>query len=100
MLLSPTDFQGDWSVSVDVMEESMMRQERRAEAQSLMQMAGQLSQVVPLNMKAFMAKRAGVLRDRLTRRASSPTSRAAVRPRARMAGSALRHRPLRERRRR
>jgi len=56
MLLSPTDFQGDWSVKVDVMEESMMRQERRAEAQSLMQMAGQLSQVVPLNMKAFMTR--------------------------------------------
>jgi hypothetical protein len=54
MLLSPTDFQGDWTVSVDVMEESMMRQERRAEAQALMQMAGQLSAVMPLNMKAFM----------------------------------------------
>jgi hypothetical protein len=54
MLLSPTDFQGDWTVSIDVMEESMMRQERRAEAQSLMQMAGQLSQVMPLNMQAFM----------------------------------------------
>ena len=34
----------------------MMRQERRAEAQSLMQMAGQMSQVVPLNMKAFMGR--------------------------------------------
>src|SRR4029453_12654210 len=45
MLLSPTDFQGDWAVKVDVMEESMMRQERRAEAQSLLQMAGQMSQV-------------------------------------------------------
>jgi hypothetical protein len=54
VLFSPTDFQGDWTVSIDVMEESMMRQERRAEAQSLMQMAGQLSQVMPLNMKAFM----------------------------------------------
>jgi hypothetical protein len=48
------DFQGDWAVTIDVMEESMMRQERRAEAQSLMQMAGQLSQAMPLNMKAFM----------------------------------------------
>jgi hypothetical protein len=56
MLLSPTDFQGDWSVKVDVMEESMMRQERRSEAQALMQMAGQLAQVVPLNMKAFMTR--------------------------------------------
>jgi hypothetical protein len=56
MLLSPSDFQGDWSVDVDVMEESMMRQERRAEAQTLLQMAGQLAQVVPLNMKAFMTR--------------------------------------------
>jgi hypothetical protein len=33
-----------------------MRQEKRAEAQSLLQMAGQMSQVVPLNMKAFMGR--------------------------------------------
>jgi hypothetical protein len=56
MLLSPSDFQGDWAVAIDVMEESMMRQERRAEAQSLLQMAGQMSQVLPLNMEKFMGR--------------------------------------------
>jgi hypothetical protein len=56
MLVSPTDFQGDWAVSIDVMEESMMRQERRAEAQSLLQIAGQMAQIVPLNMQAFMER--------------------------------------------
>jgi hypothetical protein len=56
MLVSPSDFQGDWTVKVDVMEESMMRQERRSEAQALMQMAGQLAQAVPLNMEAFMTR--------------------------------------------
>jgi len=59
MLLSPSDFQGDWAVTIDVMEESMMRQERRAEAQALVQVAAGIAPIAaqlnaPLNMRAFV----------------------------------------------
>jgi hypothetical protein len=59
--ISPLDIQGDFDVMIDVTSDSLMRQERRAEAQSLMQIAGQLAPVMaqsgaPLNLKAFMEK--------------------------------------------
>jgi len=51
--------QGDYDYYVEVSEESMMRQERRAEAQALMQIAAQTAPVfqavgTPLNLRPFM----------------------------------------------
>jgi hypothetical protein len=59
--ISPLEIQGDFDVLIDVTSDSLMRQERRAEAQSLLQIAGQLAPVMaqsgaPLNLKAFMEK--------------------------------------------
>ena len=59
--ISPLQIQGDFDVLIDVTSDSLMRQERRAEAQSLLQIAGQLAPVMaqsgaPLNLKAFMEK--------------------------------------------
>ena len=59
--VSPLDVQGDFDVNIDVTSDSLMRQERRAEANALMQMAGSLAPVMaqsgaPLNLKAFMEK--------------------------------------------
>jgi hypothetical protein len=59
--ITPLDIQGDYDVMIDVTSDSLMRQERRAEAQSLMQMAVQAAPVfaqsgAPLNLKAFMEK--------------------------------------------
>ena len=59
--ITPIEIQGDYDVTIDVTADSLMRQERRAEAQSLMQMAGQLQPIfaqsgAPLNLKAFMEK--------------------------------------------
>jgi len=60
-LVSPLDIQGDFDITIDVTSDSLMRQERRAEAQSLLQIAAQVQQVfavsgAPLNLKAFMEK--------------------------------------------
>ena len=59
--VSPLDIQGDFDVMIDVTSDSLMRQERRAEANSLLQIAGTLAPIMaqlgtPLNMKAFMDK--------------------------------------------
>jgi hypothetical protein len=57
--ISPLIIQGRYQIDVDQMDESLLRQERRGEAQSLIQIAGQLAPVFaatgkPLNMQAFM----------------------------------------------
>jgi hypothetical protein len=59
--ITPLDIQGDYDVMIDVTSDSLMRQERRAEAQSLLQMAAGIAPVMatsgaPLNLKAFMEK--------------------------------------------
>ena len=59
--ITPDQIEGDYDVSIDVTSDSLMRQERRAEAQSLMQMAAQVQPIFaqsgsPLNLKAFMDK--------------------------------------------
>jgi hypothetical protein len=59
--ISPLDIQGDYDVTIDVTSDSLMRQERRAESQSLYQIAAQTAQVAavsgaPLNLRAFMEK--------------------------------------------
>jgi hypothetical protein len=60
-IVSPLEIQGDFDITIDVTSDSLMRQERRAEAQSLLQIASQVQQVfavsgAPLNLKAFMEK--------------------------------------------
>jgi hypothetical protein len=59
--VSPLDIQGDFDVSIDVTSDSLLRQERRAEAQSLMQMAAAIAPIstqlgAPLNLRAFWEK--------------------------------------------
>jgi hypothetical protein len=59
--ISPLDIQGDFDVMIDVTSDSLMRQERRAEAQALLQIAAQVAPIfatsgAPLNMKPFMEK--------------------------------------------
>jgi len=59
--ITPLDIQGDFDVMIDVTSDSLMRQERRAEANALLQMAGSLAPIMaqsgaPLNLKAFMEK--------------------------------------------
>jgi hypothetical protein len=59
--ISPIEIQGDYDVTIDVTADSLMRQERRAEAQSLMQMSAQVQPIMaqsgaPLNLKAYMEK--------------------------------------------
>jgi hypothetical protein len=57
--LDPLDVQGDFDVTINVTGESMIRNERRAEAQSAMQVAASIAPVMaqsgaPLNLRAFM----------------------------------------------
>jgi hypothetical protein len=59
--ITPVEIQGDYDVLIDVTSDSLMRQERRAEAQSLMQIAVQAAPIfaqsgAPLNLKTFMEK--------------------------------------------
>jgi len=59
--IDPVSIQGDFDVSIDVTSDSLLRQERRAEAQSLAQLLGSLVQVSQLtgtqiNMKAPIEK--------------------------------------------
>ena len=59
--ISPLDIQGDFDVTIDVTSDSLMRQERRAEANALLQMAASVAPIMaqtgaPLNLKAFMEK--------------------------------------------
>jgi hypothetical protein len=53
------DLQGDYDVAIDVTSDSLNRNERRAESNSLLQIASQVAQIfamygAPLNLKAFM----------------------------------------------
>ena len=55
--ISPLDIQGDFDVTIDVTSDSLLRQERRAEAQSLVQILASVQPVAsasgtPLNLKA------------------------------------------------
>jgi len=54
LLLSPLDIQGDFDVKIHVMDDSMLRQEKRQEEQAKLQTAANVSQILPLNLKAFM----------------------------------------------
>jgi len=59
--VTPVEIQGDYDVTIDVTSDSLNRQERRAEAQALMQIAAQAQPIfaqsgAPLNLKAFMEK--------------------------------------------
>lgn len=59
--VNPLDLQGQYLFETQPATESMMRQERRAEAQALVQVAGQLAPIMaavgqPLNMQAFVDK--------------------------------------------
>jgi len=59
--VTPLEIQGDYDFTIDVTSDSLLRQERRAESQSLLQVAAQTAQVfavsgTPLNLKAFMEK--------------------------------------------
>jgi hypothetical protein len=57
--VQPLELQGDYAVTIDITSDSLLRQERRAEKQSLLQVAVQSQQFfimsgTPLNLKAFM----------------------------------------------
>jgi hypothetical protein len=57
--VKPEEIGGRYNVEVDAVEDSFMRQERRAEGQALVQLAAQVAPVMqavgqPLNMKAFV----------------------------------------------
>jgi len=54
ILVSPLDLQGDFDCKISVMDDSMLRQEKRQEEQAKLQTAANVSQIVPLNMKAFV----------------------------------------------
>ena len=59
--VSPFDLQGDFDVMIDVTSDSLLRQERRAEAQALMQMSAQIAPVMaqsgsPLNLGTIYRK--------------------------------------------
>ena len=59
--ITPEQVQGDYDVIIDVTSDSLNRQERRAEAQALVQIAAQVQPIfaqsgAPLNLKAYMEK--------------------------------------------
>jgi hypothetical protein len=59
--VNPIDIQGDFDVTIDVTSDSLLRQERRAESQSLLQIAVSSAPMMAqsgaaLNLKAFMEK--------------------------------------------
>lgn len=59
--VTPMQVQGDYDVMIDVTSDSLMRQERRAESQSLLQIAAQTQPIfiqsgAALNLRAFMEK--------------------------------------------
>ena len=59
--ITPLEIQGEFDVTIDVTSDSLVRQERRAESQSLMQIAGSLAPIMAqsgaaLNLRAFMEK--------------------------------------------
>jgi hypothetical protein len=56
LVVHPLQLQGQFNVNVDVMDESTIRQERQTESMALMNLAGQLSQLMPLDLKPFMER--------------------------------------------
>jgi hypothetical protein len=59
--ISPLDIQGDYDITIDATSDSLLRQERRSEAQALLQIAVQSQPMfaqsgAPLNLRAFMEK--------------------------------------------
>ncbi|HET6315974.1 MAG TPA: hypothetical protein VFG86_05930, partial [Chloroflexota bacterium] len=59
--ISPLEIQGDYDVLIDVTSDSLLRQERRAEAQALLTTAAQVQPIMAqsgaaLNLRAFMNK--------------------------------------------
>jgi len=59
--ISPLAIQGDFDVTIDVTSDSLVRQERRAESQSLLTMAANVAPIMAqsgaaLNLRAFMEK--------------------------------------------
>ena len=55
--VSPRDLQGDFDVTIDVTSDSLLRQERRAEAQAMMQLSASVQPIMaqsgaPLNLRA------------------------------------------------
>jgi hypothetical protein len=59
--ITPLSVQGDYDISIDVTSDSLMRQERRAESNSLLQIALQGAQISavsgsPINLRAFWEK--------------------------------------------
>jgi hypothetical protein len=55
--ITPLEIQGDFDVTIDVTSDSLLRQERRAEAQSLLQLMASVQQIAtmsgtPINLKA------------------------------------------------
>src|SRR5262245_37943463 len=59
--ISPLAVQGDFDITIDATSDSLMRQEKRAESQALLQIAVQSAQIyavsgAPLNLKTFMEK--------------------------------------------
>lgn len=57
--VGPDEIQGDYDVEIEATSDAMMRQEKRAEAQALVQTAAQIAPVMmavqqPLNMRAFV----------------------------------------------
>ena len=59
--ITPIEIQGDYDVLIDVTADSLLRQERRAEAQALLTTAAQVQPIMaqsgaPLNLRAFMSK--------------------------------------------
>jgi hypothetical protein len=59
IVVNPEDIQGRFQVEVDVTTDALMKQERRAESQALVQLAAQIAPTMmavqqPLNMRAFI----------------------------------------------
>lgn len=54
LVISPLDLQGDFDVKISVMDDSLLRQEKRQEEQAKLQTAANVSQIIPLNMRAFV----------------------------------------------
>ena len=59
--ITPLDIQGDYDILIDATSDSLMRQERRSESQSLLQIAAQAAPIFaqsgsPLNLRTFMEK--------------------------------------------
>ena len=56
MEVHPLDLQGEFNVTISVMDESTVRQERQTEAMALMNLAGTFGPAMGLDLKPFMEK--------------------------------------------